>query len=193
MLVLSEARLAFLAMPKTGSTALEMALQPWADIAFRHGRKHMNLRRFEAQVRPWLRETFDMQPETAAVMREPLAQVKSWYRYRSDTLGDVSFESFLQAVISPDPPPFAQIGTQLGFLRNASGDVGVDHLFAYERQPKLRGWLEKRVGGALNIKVRNVSPDVPTPLSPDAEAAFRAARAEEYALYDRLMAAGGRL
>ena len=43
------------------------------------------------------------------------------------------------------------------------------------------------------LKPKNVSPDLPAPLSGEVESRLRTARAKEFALYDRLMAADGYL
>ena len=69
----------------------------------------------------------------------------------------------------------------------------MQHLFAYESQPAFRDFLADRLGREIKLKPKNVSPDVPAPLSSEVEAQLRAARAKEFALYDRLMAAEGYL
>jgi hypothetical protein len=52
MLVFWKARLVFLAVPKTGSTALEAAFLPWADASFLNPPrlKHMTVRRYRRQL-----------------------------------------------------------------------------------------------------------------------------------------------
>jgi hypothetical protein len=52
MLVFSKAKLVFLAVPKTGSTALEAAFLPWADASFLNPPrlKHMTVRRYRRQM-----------------------------------------------------------------------------------------------------------------------------------------------
>ena len=48
MLVFIAQKLVFLAMPKTGTTTIETAMDPWADAVFRtpSGLKHTNIQRF---------------------------------------------------------------------------------------------------------------------------------------------------
>ncbi|MEM8578933.1 MAG: hypothetical protein AAGF60_13870 [Pseudomonadota bacterium] len=199
MLIFSRERLAFVATPKTGTTAFEMALKPRADIVFAKHRKHITAQKYTNRVAPWLERMFDIRPESMAVMRDPVEQIRSWYRYRSGprqagtpvSTGGCSFDDFVRAVISDDPPPFAQIGSQFNFL-TADGEPAVHHLFAYENQPVFRAFLEQRFG-TVEIKQKNVSPPADAPLSAEVEAALRAARAPEFALYDRLIAAGGHL
>lgn len=200
MLVFSDQRLVFLAVPKTGTTAFEMALKGRADIAFSRGRKHLTARNYRRKVEPFLRK-IGLEAEVMAVMRAPIDQIRSWYRYRSGdrqaatergTAG-LDFDGFVEAVIADDPPPFAGIGSQHRFLTGRDGALLVDHLFAYERPERLMRFLEERFGAPIAIAPRNVSPVVPAPLSPEMERRLRAARAEEFALHDRLLAAGGHL
>lgn len=202
MLVFLDADLVFLAVPKTGTTAVEMALRPRADIAFMRGRKHMTAQRYRNKVAPFLASTFDTAPETVAVMRAPIEQIRSWYRYRSGprqkggprSTDGRSFDAFVRAVIQPEPPEFAAIGSQFNFLTDGKGRLLVDHLFAYEAQQAFRTFLQDRLGGGeIEFKQKNVSPHAETPLSPQAEAELRAARADEFELYDRITAAGGHL
>jgi len=79
MLIFSDLKLAFLAVPKTGTTAVEMALKPRADIVFSKQRKHMNAQRFHTRIAPFLLQTFDLIPERVAVMRDPIEQMRALY------------------------------------------------------------------------------------------------------------------
>lgn len=200
MLVFSRENLAFLAVPKTGTTAFEMALRPRADIIFGKHRKHITAQRYARKIAPWLEETFGVTPEPMAVMRDPVEQIRSWFRYRSgprqagtpvSTKG-CSFDDFVLAVISDTPPEFARIGSQHAFLSGPEG-LMVTHLFAYERQQVLRSFLAGRFGEEIEMKQKNVSPHADAPLSPVVEAQLRRARADEFALYDRVMEAEGHL
>ena len=58
MLIFPESNLTYLAVPKTGSTAVEMALRPRAEIVFAKRRKHMNAQRYQSKVAPFLSKTF---------------------------------------------------------------------------------------------------------------------------------------
>ena len=201
MLVFSEQSLALLAVPKTGTTSLELALRPRADIAFAKQRKHITAQRFENQIAPFLKKAFGLAPERVAVMREPEDQIRSWYKYRSRArLEDraaatdaMSFDDFVHDVIRDDPPLHARIGSQFRFLTSARKRLLVHHLFAYEDQPQLLRFLEDRFGTPVELKRKNVSPPAEAPLDPDLRRKLRAVRAEEFALYDRLRAAGGHL
>ncbi len=201
MLVFSEQNLAFIAVPKTGTTAVEMALKPRADIVFTKRRKHMPAHRFHNKVAPFLEDTFGLKPERFAVMREPEEQIRSWYRYRrgdrqqkSDkSTFDLSFDQFVLDVISKDPPAHAGIGSQLNMLTNGKGKVLVHHLFAYEAPTLFHGFLNDRFKDVIVLKEKNVSPPADAPLSDDVRAQLRAARADEFALYEQVTASGGHL
>lgn len=191
-------KLAFLAVPKTGTTAFEVALRNEADIVFAKRRKHMTAGQFQRRMMPFLREFYDLKPERMAIMRNPIEQIRSWYRYRSvpgkkNRVEGRSFDEFVLATMEDPEPPFAAIGSQYGFLTMANGKQPVEHLFAYETQRVVRTWLEERFEKRFEFPVKNVSVNTPTPLSPDVEAKLRKARAPEFALYDRIVDAGGHL
>lgn len=201
MMVFLRQNLAFVATPKTGSTAVEMALRSKSEVIFAKARKHLPAQRYQARVRPFLDQTFQTSPQAFSVMRNPVEQLRSWYRYRHSGQTDtpqqsaagMSFDDFVRGVVSDDPPPPCQIGSQFQFLCNGKGQLQVEHLFAYERQPVFRAWLEERFGETINLKPKNISPDVPAPLSPEVETALRKARAQEFALYEQVCAADGYL
>lgn len=201
MLIFSAQSLAFIAVPKTGTTAIETALRPKADIIFTRHRKHMTAQRFHRRVAPFLAETYGLYPERMAVIRDPEEQIRSWYRYRAGkrqkgsekSTVSLCFDAFVRDVISEDPPPHAGIGSQWGMLTSGSGELLVHHLFAYETQPVFRAFLSDRFGEEIALKSRNVSPSVEAPLEPATRKALRAARAREFALYERVRAAGGHL
>jgi hypothetical protein len=193
--------LAFLAVPKTGSTAFELALRPHADIVFAKRRKHMTAGQFKRRMVPFLDEFYGLNPEVVAIMRDPIEQIRSWYRYRArpvkkggrEDCQDLSFDDFVKLVIKDPQPPAAAIGTQLGFLSMHDGSIPVHHIFAYEKQPLVRGFLNDRFEKTFKYPEKNVSPDRPTPLSPEVEAELRRHRADEFALYQRVLEAGGHL
>lgn len=201
MLIFLRHGLAYLATPKTGSTAVEMALQPQAEIAFCKNRKHMTAARYARKVAPFLEDTFGVRPEAVAVMRAPIDQIASWYRYRrADRLlgtdrstRGLSFDAYVREVISDDPPPRAQIGSQFNFLTDGTGRVMAAHVFAYEAQPAFRAFLSQRLKTTVTFGISNVSPDADSTLDGQTIARLRDVRASEFALYDRLIAAGGHL
>lgn len=190
--------LAFLAVPKTGTTAYELALRGEADIVFAKRRKHMTAGQFQRRMKPFLKDFYGLEPERMAIMRDPIEQIRSWYRYRSkpsakNSAGHVSFDEFVLATMEEPEPPFAAVGSQYGFLTMKDGHQPIEHLFAYETQKVVRSWLENRFEKPLTFPIKNVSPNAQTPLSAEVEAKLRAHRAPEFALYDRILQAGGHL
>lgn len=201
MLIFSRQNLAYLAVPKTGTTSVEMTLKSRADILFARHRKHMPARAFHNRVAPFLRTAYNLRPDRVAVMRNPEEQLSSWYRYRTtahlrgseNSTSDISFDQFILDVISDEPPAHADVGGQFKFLSSPQGDILVHHLFAYEHQAAFHSFLEARFGEPLEFKTQNVSPSMQVELDPATRAKLRAARAEEFALYDQLMDRGGEL
>jgi hypothetical protein len=192
MLVCSEQNIVLFSVPKTGSTAMEVALKPWADIAFYKHRKHTPVRRYQRKIAPFLRDAFGLEPETLAVIRSPLEHLRSWYRYRAATL-EVDFDGFVRAVLSDTPPQWARIGNQHKFLTTGQGTLGINHLFAYEAQPALRRFLSARMGAEITFKPQNISPQAPTPITTATQTAFNTRYADEIALHTRVTQSEGHL
>jgi len=199
MLIFSRQNLAFLAVPKTGTTAVEMALRGHADILFAKQRKHMPARGFHNRVAPFLEHAFGLRPERVAVMRDPVEQLSSWYRYRTDadlrgsdkSTADISFDQFVLDVVSDDPPPHAGVGSQFRFLTSSAGEVLVHRVFAYEHIAQFHSFLEERFAQPFDFQTKNVSPKSHVELSPATLAKLKAARRAEFELYARLIGDGG--
>lgn len=197
MMILWKEKLAFLAMPKTGTTAIEAALRPHADIDFHNppNVKHMSARKFNRFIRRYLENMGLEGIETMAVMREPIDWLGSWYRYRRrDALKGqpkgthgVTFDAFVEAYLTPgNRPPFAEIGTQSTFLTGGSDDIIVDHLFRYEDIENVQKFLCERTGKNLSFPKLNVSPTIALSLSPDLEARLRQTHAADFAIYENI-------
>lgn len=201
MMVFTPQSLAFIAVPKTGSTAIEMALRPKADIVFSKQRKHMTAQRFHKHIAPFLKVNYDLRPDRVAVMRDPEEQIRSWFRYRRReqkagtefATSSLSFDQFVCDVIKDKPPPHAGIGSQYRMLTSGTGGLLVHHLFAYESQGLLRSFLCDRFEQDIVFKQKNVSPQVDAPLDTSTRRKLRAARVEEFDLYARLQDANGHL
>jgi len=201
MLIFTSQSLAFIAVPKTGTTAVEIALKSKADIVFAKRLTHMTARRFHTKIAPFLRRSFDLAPERFAVMRDPEEQIRSWFRYRareqnqdSDaSTGGLSFDEFVLQVLTKDPPRLAKIGSQYNMLTSGNGDLLVHHLFLYEKPLQFHAFLSDRFAEDIVLKQKNVSPPVHAPLSPEVRAKLHAARPREFDLYARLQDVGGHL
>lgn len=194
MLVFWEHRLVFLATPKTGSTAIESALESLAAIAVTRPPllKHTNIHRYRRFLGPYLKAASGHEFETVALMREPRAWLGSWYRYRrreaveaAKGTHDITFEQFVRAYASDPQPSYADVGAQERFFRPRNGE-GVDHIFRYEEIELFVAFLEDRLGCEITLPVLNVSPKADLELSEEGEAILRQACAADYALYDQI-------
>lgn len=196
MLVFYKERLAFLSVPKTGTTAYQTALRARADMVITEPPllKHAPVYRYNRFIRPMFLNVCDAEMELMAVMRDPISWLSSWYRYRqrpfmkdkpNNTLG-ISFDEFVLAYMKGKRPGFAEVGSQLKFLERQPNGTGITHLFAYEDQPRLQSFLENRLDLKLDLGRENVSPVINVTLSADVEARFRRKFAEEFALYDSI-------
>lgn len=195
MLVFWEQRLVILATPKTGSTAIETALDPLAAVNIQRPpvMKHTTLQRYHRFIGPYLEISAGAPFTVAALMREPRDWLGSWYRYRSrpeipdadrSTRG-LSFEQFVRDWCKDPRPPHADVGSQAKFLK-PRGEKGLDHLFRYEEIDSFVDFLEDRLGCEIILPRLNVSPPGTLDLSPEADSLLRRTAAEDYAIYDSL-------
>lgn len=201
MLIFSRASLAFIAVPKTGTTSIEAALTPLADIVFSGQRKHIPARRFDRKIAPFLADTFNLRPERMAVLRDPVEQIGSWYRYRSRNwlkgspryTGDLSFDAFVRDVIRDDPPEHADIGSQFRMVAGDGGNVLVHHLFAHDQMALFQGFIQKRLDEKLTFEQLNRSPPGDIELDPGTLRRLRQVRRAEFDLFERIRQADGHL
>ncbi len=197
MLIFWHARLVILSTPKTGTTALAEALAARAQLSVVRPPelKHTPAYRYQRFVRPWLVQSAGGEAfETVALIREPLAWLSSWYRFRAraelagserSTLG-MSFAEFVEAYLQTPRPPYAEVGGQAKFLSGASpGTLGVDRLFRYENMPAFLNYLEKRLGAPIKLPQANASPAQTAALPPDLVERLRAHLALDYALWQQ--------
>lgn len=185
--------LVFLAIPKTGTTAIKRALAPHAGLAATNppALRHMSLAEYRQHLEPMLARRGKCPPEIFTVVREPVARLLSWYRYRQrnsptlqaghSTIG-ISPEEFLEETLRPEPRPFARIGSQDRFIGRVQGLAPPEHLFPYEHSGPLAAFLGARFG-PTEIERVNVSPSPAPEVSPELAARVRAHRAQEVALY----------
>lgn len=196
MLVFFKERLAFLSVPKTGTTAYETALAPRADLVITNPPmlKHAPVYRYNRFIRPMFERVCDVELEVMAVMREPVSWLGSWYRYRQrpsmeghpNSTHGISFDEFVLAYMKGDKPGFADVGSQFQFMKTQPNGTGVTHHFRYEDQPRLKTFLEDRLGVTLDLARENESPKMTLDLSEDVAVRFRRKFSEEYALYESI-------
>ena len=196
MLLFWKAKLVLLAVPKTGTTALEAALLAHADTAILNPpeKKHLTARRWRNQLAPFFENRGTRQIETMAIIREPRDWLGSWYRYRarpeisgsaSSTAG-MDFAQFVTGWLSDPEPEYARVGRQSRFVANAEGKIIVDHLFRYEDLGKAVDFLQQRLGVTLDLGRRNISPQADLSLPPALEARLQREAAADFDLWARL-------
>ncbi len=196
MLVSLKANLALLAMPKTGTTALEIALRPYCEIVYsgHPGLKHVNLRKFDRLFRPQLARLGHGEIETFCLVREPVDWLACWYRYRgrsdmanpAKSTADISFEQFALAWLGEQPPEFAVTGRQSRFVDGGATSARVTHLFRYESFAAARRFLADRFGRAIATGIENASPQRDTFLAPATRKRLMDALAPDYALWESI-------
>jgi len=194
MLVFWPENLVVLAVPKTGSTALQGALAPRASMVFRDPPhlKHAPCYRYKRFLKPYFVQAGGKKPDLMAIVRNPVDWLGSWYRYRTreeligheNSTRDISFDDFVLEYCKGQPAPFANVGSQNKFLRINDGELGVQHLFQYEQWDRVIGYLEERLEMQIMLKQKNVSPQLPLTLSSDVVEKLREKRAAEFDVWN---------
>lgn len=198
MLVLKKARLVFLANPKTATQSLRAMLAPHARATPPDtGDKHINAALYARRWSARITRRIGAEPETFAVMREPLEHLGSWYRYRQrdalrgheNSTHGISFEDFVRARLQDDPPAFARIGRQDRFMGFFNGGPPVRYIFDYARLDLLILFLSERLDADLALPTRNVSPRIDAGalfLPESLMAELKQAYAGEFSLYQQV-------
>ncbi|MBM3605646.1 MAG: sulfotransferase family protein [Alphaproteobacteria bacterium] len=194
MLIFWDQRLVFLATPKAGSSAIEMALESLASVALQRPAtlKHTDIGTYNRHLGPWLAAQTGEVFTTVALMREPVDWLRSWYRFKlrddgdlsRDTLDGLGFADFTAAYCAAKGPGKLGVGTQSDFLTN--GPERVDQIFRYERIDDFVDFLEGRLDCVIELPRINVPPSVDVHLDPAAEQQLRAAMANDLDLYQNL-------
>ncbi len=195
MLVFWDQQLAFLATPKTGSTAIAAALESLAAVSVQRPPvlKHTTVQRFHRFLGPYFEVASGKPFDVVALMREPRDWLGSWYRYRQrDDMTDarrstagISFDTFVRGWCSDTPPDYAAVGTQSRFLQPKNGK-GVTQLFRYEDITSFVTFLEDRLNCEIILPQLNVSPKAAMDLSEDTETLLQSFAAKDFEIYQSL-------
>lgn len=193
MLVSIRRRLAFIAVPKTGTQSLESVLVPKCDLVFggMPQTRHMTMRTYERFVQPYLETLGAGDTETFCVVRDPVDWLGSWYRYRSrdglkkaeKTTGHVSFAEFVEAYLEKTPPAFARLKPMTAFVIGRSGKPAVDHMFRYNDLGAMTDFLSDRFRARIALPRINVSPSGELALPPALRARLENERPADFTLY----------
>jgi len=194
MLVFWAQKLVIYSIPKTGSSAIDAALAPHADIAISSPPvlKHMPVYRFNRFMGPLFDVVNAGDFESFGIIREPIDWLGSWYKYRGraqlngqdNSTANKTFDEFVLAAMKGKPPAFANVGSQARFVGGGVGDAGIDHLFQYEQMDRAVAFLEDRLGHTISLDRKNVSPPRPLELSDDARVRYTRKREEEFTLWE---------
>ena len=197
MLVFWKEKLVILAVPKTGTTALAKALGSSADIVINDPPelKHAPLYRYNRFFRPMFEKACKQEHmDVMAIMREPVSWLGSWYRYRQRGFLDgkptstrgISFDEFVQAYLSDDRPPFANVGSQAKFLEPRPNGTQVSHLFRYEDPGRMLAFLSERLGREISLDQVNVSSQADLTLSAETRTRLQTVHSADFSLYESL-------
>jgi hypothetical protein len=194
MLVFFEQRLAFLATPKTGSTAIAAALESLAAVSIQRPPllKHTTVHRYRRFIGPFLEAASKDSFTLVALMREPMDWLGSWYRFRQreetepgkSTRG-MSFDA-LRAGLVPKPAARFRGCGQPGPVPAAAAGSGGGPALPLRGDRRLRAFP----GGAAGLRDHPAPPERLAPrrceLSAETEAMLREVAAEDFALHASL-------
>ncbi len=196
MLVFSKAKLVFLSVPKTGTTAYTAALAPLASMVVNDPPelKHSPVFRYNRFFRPMLEKFVGDGFDVMAVMREPIDWLGSWYRYRrreantgaQNSTHHVNFDEFVQAYLLGQRPAFAQVGSQAKFLEPQRNGTAITHLFRYEDPENLNSFLDTRLSTQIVTKKMNVSLPMRLELTEKTETRLRRKMLVDFDLYESI-------
>ncbi|MEM1315474.1 MAG: gamma-glutamyl kinase [Pseudomonadota bacterium] len=192
MMICLRAKLAYLAFPKTATTAVEAALAPHCPVQISGSRiKHLPMKGFQRYIEPMLADRGHAELETTCQVRDPISWLGSWYAFRrqarhvrrgASTFG-ASFDRFVDAALGDDPPPWAKVGRASIFVTGRRG-ARVRTIYRYEAMEAYRAYLSDRIGAPLELPRVNVSPKAELALSRDMRQRVERVMAEDFELYE---------
>lgn len=194
MLVNIEAKLAFLAQTKCGSTSIESALRPHSHIIYsgHHRVTHMHAMRFKRFIRSYLDAVGIDGVEITCMIRHPQAWLESWWRYRSqpgrwdaelETTG-ISFEQFVNEYIDEENKAYVDLWTQAKFMSGQKKQLLVDHVFRFEELDVFHAFWEERLGKSIDITHQNKSPERKAELSASTQRRLEIYLARDYEIWE---------
>ena len=196
MLVFWKPKLVFLATPKTGTAAIEAALDSLAAVSIPRppALKHTTVQRYHQYLHPYLEAASGSPFEVVAMIREPRDWLGSWYRFgqregisgsHKSTRG-MTFDAFVQAYCSNQRPAFADVGSQAEFLQPHDGQW-IDKLFRYEDIDTFVHFLEEKLDCEISLPRLNVSPPGSLDLSQKTDDLLHQFAARDFDLYRTLL------
>jgi Sulfotransferase family len=201
-------KLAFLCVPKCGSTSVERVLKNNCEILFQGhpSVKHINVRQYELLIRPLLRMADPTNKiETFCIIRDPVDRLRSWYDYQTRPelanpkhpgharyTGNIDFNHFIESYLSDERPQYACIGTQHEFLSLANGKIGVDRIFRLDQMKLVAEFLSNKLGNRVKIpQINRSTPMNKVVLEPSLASRLCEFLRLDYELYESIGGAGG--
>jgi hypothetical protein len=196
MLLAPSHEFVYLAIPKTGTSSIETAFRPYAQVAPQGipAIKHTRYVEFQRFLQPFLaakgfpRESY----EVVCAFREPIDWLSSFWRWRSRGklaepssprhhryTGNISFEQFARACMESNNGE----ERQSKFVRARRGQAEVDRIFRYDRIDLLVDFLCKKIGEDVEVGIKNVSPERSFSLSEECKSELREFLRPEYRIY----------
>lgn len=157
MLYFPQARLAYVAVPKTGGTATEKALEHLSEVKHDFSVRAMHL------PASWIKQKYGSDVEVVGLIREPVSWLASKYRYLSGEhigFGDkystrlIGFDGFLKRVLRGEKAWSEPLFEQCQYLDSA------DTIFQYEQFDLFVDYMRSRLGVTFMVERHNVSPVV---------------------------------
>ncbi|RMF37711.1 MAG: hypothetical protein D6754_08860 [Alphaproteobacteria bacterium] len=186
-------RLAFLAMPRAASSAIERVLAPRCEIVAggEPALKHMTVQRFAKHFQPLARDYGIGRLETACLFRHPVDWLASWYRYRqrkgvpdpARSTAGLDFEGFVEGYLADPQPEWARVGRPARFVGGLGRPPRVDHIFRYEHFDAFAAFLSARFGEALRFDRINASHGAPVSVDGRLRARIEAAMDDEMRIW----------
>lgn len=183
--------------PKTGTTSLEQAFRPFAEISVGGPPKWKHIG-YDG-LRNMFGNFFEKRDcRIYAVVRDPIDTLESWWRYRSreqlknpkhrrhrNYTGNISFSRFVEDWASDSPPPHARISTSTDWCLTKKGELAPLVYYRYESLEALVEALSAHVGKRPELPEINVSPRRERDI--DREALLRLPRMKQACeLYERI-------
>jgi len=192
---------AFLCMPKCASTSVELAISEFCNINYSGHPciKHVNAQVFTESILPVHQQLVPTaQVKSYCLMRDPLDWVQSWFRYRGreelkspshpnhrNYTGNLSYDDFISEYLSTgEKQSYAQLSTQLKFLRLSDGQIGVDYVIPMTKIDSLIKIFEEKIQQPINIPFVNASPKVDIALDSSLEQQLRKYLAQDIYFYE---------
>lgn len=198
MLIFWDDALVFLATPKAGSTAVEVALESLATVSVQRPPqlKHVDAEGYNQHIRPWIETASGRQFTTVALIRSPIEWLQSWYRFWlrdhdvNDAVGDRentsdrSFEAFARAYLDDPAKMTDGCTSQSAFLECEARPV--DRIFRYEHMEQFIDFLDEHLGCEISLPRINVPPAVDVSLSDKTQLRLKTELAADFELYARV-------